>query len=113
MVNFCAVVGCSNRSSRECSKKFFRLPAIVSHQGKETRVLSDKRRAVWLSRLRRVDLKEAQYPNARICSDHFVKGQPASLYEKDDPDWRCANERMFAKQEKPTFGKREVVVTFL
>ena len=113
MVNFCAVVGCYNRSSRESSKKFFRLPAIVSHQGKETRVLSDKRRAVWLSRLRRVDLKEAQYPNARICSDHFVKGQPASLYEKDDPDWRCANERMFAKQEKPTFGKREVVVTFL
>ena len=23
----------------------------------------------------------------RICSDHFVKGQTASLYEKDDPDW--------------------------
>ena len=90
MVNFCAVVGCSNRSSRESSKKFFRLPAVVSHQGKETRVLSEKRRADWLSGLCQADLKESQYPSILICSDHFVKGQPASLYEKDDPDWAAS-----------------------
>ena len=35
MVTFGAVVGCSNRSSRESSKKFFHLPAIVLHQGKK------------------------------------------------------------------------------
>ena len=91
MVNFCAVVGCSNRSSRESSKKFFRLSVIVSHQGKEARVLSEKLRekrpALWLLRIHQADLKESQYPNIRIRSDHFVKGQPASLYEKDDLDW--------------------------
>ena len=30
MVNFCAVVGCSNCSTRESSNKFYRLPAIVT-----------------------------------------------------------------------------------
>ena len=29
-------------------------------------------------------MKESQYPNIRICLDHFVKGQPVSLYKKDD-----------------------------
>ena len=87
MVNFCAVFGCSNRSSRERSKSFYRLPSIVEHQGPETHMLSEKRRTLWLSRLRRADLKESQYSNVRICSDHFVKGKPSSLYEQDDPDW--------------------------
>lgn len=87
MVNFCAVVGCTNRSNREKSKSFYRLPAVVKNQGKETHVLSAKRRAVWLSRLRRADLKDSQYSTVRICSVHFVKGKPASLYEQDDPDW--------------------------
>ena len=30
MVNFCAVVGCSNRSTRESLNKFYCLPAIVT-----------------------------------------------------------------------------------
>ena len=79
MVYFCAVISCSNCSSRESSKKFFHMPVIVSHRGKETHVLSKKRQAVWLSQLHWADLKESQYPNIQICSDHFVKGQPASL----------------------------------
>ena len=87
MVNFCAVVGCSNRANRESSKHFYRLPAILTNQGMETRVLSEKRWNVWLSRLRRADLKESQYSNVRICSDHFVKGKPSTLYAQDDPDW--------------------------
>ena len=86
MVNFCAVVGCSNRSTRESLNKFYCLPAIVTHQGKETHELSEKQRALWLSRLHQADLKASQYPYVRICLDHFVKSKPP-LYEQGDPDW--------------------------
>ena len=42
MVNFCAVVGCSNRSDREKEISFYHLPAMIFHQGEKTRELSQK-----------------------------------------------------------------------
>ena len=56
MVNFCAVVGCSNRADKHKGIGFYRLPAIISHQGSQTYELTCKRRDLWLSRLHRDDL---------------------------------------------------------
>ena len=87
MMNFCAVVGCGNRSNREKEKSFYRLPAVITAQGKETEQLSDKRRQSWLAAIRRKDIKVSSYAYIRVCSDHFVCGKPCPLYETTNPDW--------------------------
>ncbi|XP_062576036.1 uncharacterized protein LOC134237904 [Saccostrea cucullata] len=86
MVNFCAIIGCSNTAGRD-KVSFYRLPAIINNQGEKTYELSEKRRRMWLSRISRADLAPSSYPYVRICSDHFVTGKPSSLYQDCDPDW--------------------------
>jgi len=81
MANFCAIVGCSNRADRDKTKSFYRLPSIISHQGEKTYELSKERRAVWLARIKREDLQPENYPCTCVCSDHFVCGKLAPLYE--------------------------------
>ena len=56
MVNFCAVLGCSNRSIREKDKGYYRIPAIVSRLKPKKQALSVEHRATWLTRIRREDL---------------------------------------------------------
>ena len=51
MVNFCAVVGCGNRSDRDEGTRFFRLPSVITHQGEKTHDLSKNRRDLWLARI--------------------------------------------------------------
>ena len=75
MVNFCAVVGCSNRADKHKGIGFYRLPAIISHQGSQTYELTCKRRDLWLSRLHREDLVPSKYPYVRLCSRHFISGK--------------------------------------
>ena len=81
MVNFCAVVGCDNRSDREKEISFYRLPAVIFHQGDKTLELSQKRRDLWLTRIHREDLGPEKYPYTRtcICSLHFVSGNLSAL----------------------------------
>ena len=55
MVNFCAVVGCSSRSNRDKEKGFYRLPAVITNQGKQTQELSETRRRSWLAAIRMKD----------------------------------------------------------
>lgn len=83
----CAVIGCSNRSDTGKGKRFFRLPTVVTHQGSQTEELSQKRQDLWLSRLKREDLRIDQYCHMRVCSDHFVLGSPCTLYDVNNPDW--------------------------
>ena len=73
MVNFCAVVRCSKRSGRDKRVSFYRLPAEITHQWERTQELSKKRRALWLSRIRRANFKPTDH--TRICSRHFVGGK--------------------------------------
>ena len=49
--------------------------------------LSRKRRAGFLSAIRRADLTEKIMANDRICSRHFLSGKPASLLDDNSPDW--------------------------
>ena len=74
MVNFCAIVGCSNRADKHKGVGFYRLSAIISHQGEKTYELSCKRRDLWLSRIHREDLGPSKYPYVRVCSLYFISG---------------------------------------
>ena len=82
MVNFLAVVGCTNSSDREKGVRFFRLPSMITHHD-----LSKKRRDLWLARIHREDVEPEKYPYTRICSRHFITGEPSDLYDEPNPDW--------------------------
>ncbi|KAM7375530.1 hypothetical protein PAMA_014576 [Pampus argenteus] len=76
----CVVYGCSNRSNRETTRSFYRVPKVVVHKGEKCKTLTGKRRQTWLLNL---GLRPgvAESDNARVCSDHFVKvnlGYPMS-----------------------------------
>ena len=73
MVNFCAVVGCGMCSDRDKGVSFYRLPAEISHEGEMTQELTKRRRALWLARIHRRDLKPTHH--TRVCSRHFIGGK--------------------------------------
>ena len=75
MVNFCAIVGCSNRIGRNKDKSFYRLPKIITHQGNDAKLYSEERRTVWLARISRADITKEKLKNIRVCSDHFISGE--------------------------------------
>ncbi|KAM7375531.1 hypothetical protein PAMA_014576 [Pampus argenteus] len=82
----CVVYGCSNRSNRETTRSFYRVPKVVVHKGEKCKTLTGKRRQTWLLNL---GLRPgvAESDNARVCSDHFVKGCPSSLNDVESVDW--------------------------
>ena len=74
MVNFCALLGCSNRSNRVKDKGYYRIPAIVSRSKPKKQALSVERRATWLARIRREDPAADATEFFRVCGDHFISG---------------------------------------
>jgi len=97
MVNFCAVKGCSNRADREKDKKYYRLPTVITHLGPITKALTRRRRDLWLSRIKRADLKVENYKYTRICSDHFIGGAPSKLHDSTHPDWAPSRKLGYTK----------------
>ena len=59
----CAIVGCYENSKRtQQGISFYRLPAIISHQGNRAQELSQKWRGLWLARIHRGDLGPENIP---------------------------------------------------
>ncbi|XP_074624071.1 uncharacterized protein LOC141882029 [Acropora palmata] len=87
MVNFCVVLGFSNRSNREKDKGYYRIPATVSRSKPKKHALSVERRATWLARIRREDLVGDATEFYRVCGDHFISGEPSFIYDKTNPNW--------------------------
>ena len=83
----CAVLKCGNHSGRDKDKRFFRLPSVITHQGEKALELSGRRQLEWLARIKRKNIRPEQYPNTRVCSDHFVSGSPSALFDEKNPDW--------------------------
>ena len=77
----------SKRSFRDKDVHFYRIPKVVKNRGESTEKLSEKRRAGFLSALKRADITDKILANDRICSRHFISGQPASLLDENNPDW--------------------------
>ena len=80
MVNFCAIVGCSNRSDWEKDRSYFRLPKVTQKQDEEGRILSKRRREHWVSAISRSDLNLSAH-HTRVCPDHFISGKFFCLTE--------------------------------
>ncbi|KAH7957022.1 hypothetical protein HPB52_014372 [Rhipicephalus sanguineus] len=84
MVN-CAVYGCSNRTRNSLNDENFQrvgfnvVPKVISGQCAKITELSSKRRALWLSRIRREDLDESA-THYRVCGAHFITGK-TSLFD--------------------------------
>ncbi|XP_043104035.1 E3 ubiquitin-protein ligase TRIM39-like isoform X2 [Puntigrus tetrazona] len=85
MVITCAVRGCRSRSSGGVKVSFFRIPRVRTREGEETRALCERRRATWLARINRSNVKISD--GCRVCSDHFVQGRPSYLHDEKNPDW--------------------------
>ncbi|XP_062386610.1 zinc finger protein 70-like [Sardina pilchardus] len=85
MVTTCIVPCCRKRSDKCPLLRYFRIPAVRLNEGDVTRELTDRRRATWIARINRANF----YPTAahRVCSQHFVKGEPSQLYDRTNPDW--------------------------
>lgn len=86
MPMFCVVYGCSSRSNREKEKRFFRVPKTVVHKGEKCKNLTEQRRKKWLFNLH-LRSGGAESANARVCSDHFVRGCPSALGDVESVDW--------------------------
>ena len=71
-MNFCAIVGCGNRSDQDKGVNFYRLPAEITHQGERTQELSKKRRDLLLES---TGITSSQVITTRVCSKHFVGGK--------------------------------------
>lgn len=82
MVNFCAVFGCSNNSSRDNDKNYYVFRRVISHCGPQTAELSKKRQDMWVAALSRDDLRMDKLSSYRICSDHFITGMLLQIYIK-------------------------------
>ncbi|XP_016365165.1 E3 ubiquitin-protein ligase TRIM39-like isoform X3 [Sinocyclocheilus rhinocerous] len=85
MVITCAVRGCRSHSSNGIKVGFFRIPRVRTREGEETRTLCERRRATWLARINRSNVKISD--GCRVCSDHFVQGRPSYLHDEKNPDW--------------------------
>ncbi|XP_061843561.2 uncharacterized protein [Nerophis lumbriciformis] len=84
MVISCWVNGCTNRRDGSVQRGFFSIPKIRHNEGEQTRKISEERRRLWLASINR---KEEPSQHSKICSDHFVTGNPAALYDRANPDW--------------------------
>uniref|UniRef100_A0A1X7UCY6 THAP-type domain-containing protein n=1 Tax=Amphimedon queenslandica TaxID=400682 RepID=A0A1X7UCY6_AMPQE len=85
MVNFCAVIGCSNRADGDRNKSFFRLPFVIAYQEPSTEKLSSRRQREWFAAIKR-NIKKSNYSFTQVCLDHFITGSPSTLYDSENPD---------------------------
>ena len=69
------------------SVSFYRLPKIVSGRGIRKEQLSKRRRDGYLAAVRREELTDKIISNGRVCSRHFVTGNPAPLGDDMHPGW--------------------------
>ena len=69
------------------TKRFFCLPTVLTHRGEEMATLSKERQRKWLNAIHRSDINPASHRHVRVCSDHFITGQPSHLEDTGNPDW--------------------------
>ncbi|CAL9687164.1 unnamed protein product [Knipowitschia caucasica] len=89
MPSTCVVRGCTSRSGCGVVKRgFFDLPTVITNQGSETERLSTQRRTLWLARINREGFNpDPKKRHFKVCSDHFITGKKAELYDPYNPDW--------------------------
>ena len=82
MVNTCVVSVCTNRAGvGDSTSKFYEIPKVITHQGKQTAELSPERKALWISRINRANFDlEPNKMHFKVCSDHFISGMNICIF---------------------------------
>ena len=84
----CVVVGFSSKGGKHKGLGFFRIPKIITNQGEEQEELTTRRRNEWISALSRGDATNKRVlESERVCSKHFVFGEPAPDWDQLHVDW--------------------------
>ena len=84
----CVVVGCSSKSGKHKGIGFFRIPKVITNQGEEQEELTTRRRNEWISAVSRGDATNKRVlESERVCSKHFVFGEPAPDWDQFHVDW--------------------------
>eukprot|EP00794_Sanderia_malayensis_P017184 gene17184-18913_t len=83
----CLMVDCSNKSGRHKGVRFFRVPKVITSQGKMIEELTAERRKQWISTISREVLTEEIIENNRICGKHFKSGESAKDWDRHNIDW--------------------------
>ena len=84
----CVVVGCSSKSGKHKGLGFFRIPKIITNQGEEQEELTSRGRKEWISAVSRDDATNKRVlESERVCSKHFVFGEPAPDWDQFHVDW--------------------------
>lgn len=83
----CCVIGCSKRSDRDKDVSFFRIPSATNYYGEHEYQIRKKRQDGYLAAISRQDIDVHSLEKYRICSRHFVCGEPAALHDVDNPAW--------------------------
>lgn len=87
----CLIVGCGNKTGkiRPTAEKvsFFHVPRVVVNQGEYMEELTAERRRRWISAMSREDLTDSILENDRVCSEHFVSGEPAKDWNRFNVNW--------------------------
>ena len=84
----CVVVGCSSKSGKHKGLGFFRIPKIITNQGEEQEELTTRRRNKWISAVSHEDATNKRVlESERVCSKHFVFGEPAPDWDQFHVDW--------------------------
>ena len=87
----CLIVGCGNKTGkiRPTAEKvsFFRVPCVVVNQGEYMEELTAERRRRWISAISRENLTDSILENVRVCSKHFVSGEPAKDWDRFNVNW--------------------------
>ena len=79
---------CSSKSGKHIGLGFFLIPKIITNQGEEPEELTVKRRNEWISAVTRGDATNKRVlESERVCSKHFVFGEPAPDWDKFHVDW--------------------------
>ena len=87
----CLIVGCANKTGKSSGDKektiFFKVPRVITTQGEFFEELTSTRRRRWITAISRDDLTEVILENDRVCSKHFVSGEPAKEWDRFNVAW--------------------------
>ena len=85
----CIVVGCGSKTGKQDGVGLFCIPAVIHNQGEEYEKLTQERRDAWILAISRGDTATKDIlKSERVCSKHFVSGQPAKNWDKYNVDWK-------------------------
>ena len=63
------------------------MPRVVTSQGELVEELASTWQRLWISAINKEDLTEEKLENDRVCSQHFVSGEPAKELDRHNVDW--------------------------